>query len=257
MRYSRALRRAAAERRPMYARALGLRHLELSGLACFVLFEGALTLGTLLALAELASWWTVLALPVAVAVMVKFNDTVAGSLRTAARTPVRAVVTVASGVAPAVGRARVVPAQIYRAGVQADAGVVRATASVAVFAPGSWVHDSYLDTSGPPAGSSYSAGPWYGAGPWYDAGSSYGADSWYDAGSSYGGSSRGSGSAHTSSSYGSGAHTRSSPGGGSGSESGRGPARSGGARHRVGRQRRERPREGGHAARHSASRRYR
>lgn len=238
MRQSRALRRAAAaERRPMYARALGLRHLELSGLACFVLFEGALTLGTLLALAELASWWTVIALPVAVAVMVKLNDTVAGSLRTAARTRVRAVVAVASAAAPAVGRARVGPAQLNHAGVQAGAGVVRATASVAVLAPGSWVYGSHPDTNGPRAGSSYGGGPSYGGG------------------SSYSGSSRGGGSAYISSSYG-GGHTRSSAGGGSGFEPGRGPARSGGARHRVGRQRRERPREGGHAARHSASGRY-
>ena len=175
MRSGRVLRHAAVERRPMYAKVLGVRHLDLSGLVCFILFEGALGLATLLALAELASWWTVIVLPAAVAAMVKFNDMVAGSLRPVVRVPGRAVVAVVPPVVarrPAVGRARVVPAQVYRAAVPAE--VVRATAAVAVA---------------------------------------------------------------------------------------RGPVQPvrGGARHRVGRQRGERPREEfqGHAARHSASRRYR
>ncbi|BCY06216.1 hypothetical protein L3i22_013040 [Actinoplanes sp. L3-i22] len=73
-------RRAGAAHQPLYARMLGLRHLSPGGLLCFVFLEGALALGALLALAELVSWWGVLVLPAAVAVMVKFNDLVAGWL---------------------------------------------------------------------------------------------------------------------------------------------------------------------------------
>ena len=66
--------------RPLYARMLRLRHLAPSGFLCFVYLEGAVALGILLALAELVSWWGVLALPATVAVMVKLNDVIAGSL---------------------------------------------------------------------------------------------------------------------------------------------------------------------------------
>jgi hypothetical protein len=59
---------------------LRLRHLAPSGLLCFVFLEGAIVLGVLLALAELVSWWGVLVLPATVALMVKFNDMVTGSL---------------------------------------------------------------------------------------------------------------------------------------------------------------------------------
>ncbi|GGN28354.1 hypothetical protein FHR83_007845 [Actinoplanes campanulatus] len=71
-------RRADEANRPLYARALRLRRLAPSGLLCFVFLEGAVVLGILLALAELVSWWGVLVLPVTVALMVKFNDLVAG-----------------------------------------------------------------------------------------------------------------------------------------------------------------------------------
>ncbi len=73
-------RRAGAAHQPLYARMLRIRHLSLGGLLCFVFLEGTLALGALLALAELVSWWGVLVLPAAVAVMVKFNDMVAGWL---------------------------------------------------------------------------------------------------------------------------------------------------------------------------------
>ncbi|HEY8471453.1 MAG TPA: hypothetical protein VIL37_02320 [Natronosporangium sp.] len=66
-------------RRPLYARALRLRHLRPSGLWCFVFFEGMIALGVLLALTELVSWWAVLVLPASVAVMVKVNDVLAGA----------------------------------------------------------------------------------------------------------------------------------------------------------------------------------
>lgn len=71
--------RVDAANRPLYARVLRLRHLAPSGLLCFVFLEGALVLGALLALAELVSWWGVLVLPFTVALMVKFNDLVAGA----------------------------------------------------------------------------------------------------------------------------------------------------------------------------------
>ena len=72
--------------RPLYARALGLRYLRPSGLLCFFFFEGAIALATLLALAELVTWWAVPVLPAAIAVMVKINDVIAGfGARAAAR----------------------------------------------------------------------------------------------------------------------------------------------------------------------------
>ncbi|WP_250009150.1 hypothetical protein [Actinoplanes sp. M2I2] len=66
--------------RPLYARMLRLRTLTPSGFVCFVFLEGAIALGILLALAELVSWWGVLVLPATVAIMVKLNDVIAGSL---------------------------------------------------------------------------------------------------------------------------------------------------------------------------------
>lgn len=69
-----------AEHRPLYVRMLRLKHIAPSGLLCFVFLEGSIALGLLLALAELVSWWGVLVLPVMVALMVKLNDVIAGSL---------------------------------------------------------------------------------------------------------------------------------------------------------------------------------
>lgn len=64
--------------RPLHSRLLRLRHTHLARLQTLVLFDGALVVGVLLALAELASAWTPLALPAAVAVAVKGYDVVAG-----------------------------------------------------------------------------------------------------------------------------------------------------------------------------------
>lgn len=66
--------------RPLYARLLRLRHLRLTQLTTFMLFEGSILIAIVLALAEIVSPWGVLAIPVAVAVMVKLNDIVAGVL---------------------------------------------------------------------------------------------------------------------------------------------------------------------------------
>ncbi|WP_246614578.1 hypothetical protein [Paractinoplanes bogorensis] len=73
--------------RPLYARMLRLKHLTPSGFLCFVFLEGAVALGILLALAELVSWWGVLVLPATVAIMVKLNDLIAGSVTPPVRAP--------------------------------------------------------------------------------------------------------------------------------------------------------------------------
>jgi hypothetical protein len=74
----------AARQRPLYAKVLGLQYLRPSSLLCFVLFEGAVAVSALLALAELADWWVVAVLPASVAAMVKLNDVVAGAALKAA-----------------------------------------------------------------------------------------------------------------------------------------------------------------------------
>lgn len=70
--------------RPYYAKVLRLRFLRPSGLTCFMLFEGSVTVGVLLALAELTDWWAVAVLPISVAAAVKLNDLIAGALAYAA-----------------------------------------------------------------------------------------------------------------------------------------------------------------------------
>jgi hypothetical protein len=74
------LSRDQVRQQPLYARMLNLQHLFPSGFLCFVFLEGAVALGILLALAELVSWWGVLVLPLSVAVMVKLNDVIAGTM---------------------------------------------------------------------------------------------------------------------------------------------------------------------------------
>jgi hypothetical protein len=104
--------------RPLYARVLRLRHLRLRPLVAFLLFEGSVAFAILLVLADLIDAWGVVAIPAAVAVMVKINDVVAGALsqppdglhvhlpRHRGRTVVgRSRVPYASGRAPAGGAA--------------------------------------------------------------------------------------------------------------------------------------------------------
>ncbi|HEY3010221.1 MAG TPA: hypothetical protein VGJ63_19460 [Micromonosporaceae bacterium] len=82
---------AEARRRPLYARVLGLRYLNPSGLMCFLFFEGTIAFALLLSLAELVTLWGVVVLPLSVATMVKINDVVAGAVqRSVARTPSQA-----------------------------------------------------------------------------------------------------------------------------------------------------------------------
>ncbi|MFV2010927.1 MULTISPECIES: hypothetical protein [unclassified Micromonospora] len=90
---------------PLYARALRLRYVQPSGLTCLAFFEGSFVLGGLLALAELIPWWGMLVLPVAVAVMVKINDLVAGAVeRSAELVPEREREMFRREVVPAVGQ---------------------------------------------------------------------------------------------------------------------------------------------------------
>ncbi len=102
------LSRDQVAQQPLYARMLGLQYLAPSGFLCFAFLEGAVALGFLLALAELVSWWGVLALPLSVAVMVKLNDVVAGML---ARPPAPAGATQRPGppVRPAAPRTPIWP----------------------------------------------------------------------------------------------------------------------------------------------------
>ena len=87
---------------PLYARVLRLRHIHPGGMLCFLFCEGTVALGILLALAELAPWWSALVLPVVVALMVKVNDLVAGWNHKPAPAHVRG----GTGRRPAVPRAR-------------------------------------------------------------------------------------------------------------------------------------------------------
>jgi hypothetical protein len=77
--------RRPSSRRPLYARLLGLRYVRPSALMSFLLFECAIAVAALLALAELVSWWAVAVLPLSIAAMVKLDDVVTGTMRRAAR----------------------------------------------------------------------------------------------------------------------------------------------------------------------------
>jgi len=67
-------------RRPLYARMLRLRHLKLRPALAFLFLEGSIATGVLLALADIVNGWGIVAVPVAVAAMVKLNDVLAGIL---------------------------------------------------------------------------------------------------------------------------------------------------------------------------------
>lgn len=104
----------------MYARMLRIRHINPGTVTCYLLFEGSITLGFLVALAELADWWTVVALPATVALMVKVNDLALGgaAVATSTRAPTRGLTGQNRGRAapswrgsPVVGRARVAAAR--------------------------------------------------------------------------------------------------------------------------------------------------
>ncbi len=70
-------------KQPLYPQLLRLRHVHPNAWQRAVLGEGMALLGGLLALADVASAWSVLVLPVAVALVVKTHDVLAGYLREA------------------------------------------------------------------------------------------------------------------------------------------------------------------------------
>jgi hypothetical protein len=65
---------------PLYPQLLQLKHVHPNGWQRAVLGEGMALLGGLLALADVASAWSVVVLPVAVAAVVKAHDVLAGHL---------------------------------------------------------------------------------------------------------------------------------------------------------------------------------
>ena len=75
----------ATGKRPLYPRLLRLRHVTPSGWQRAVLGEGAVALAAVLVLADVASAWTLVVLPLGVAALVKAHDLLAGLL--AARPP--------------------------------------------------------------------------------------------------------------------------------------------------------------------------
>ena len=70
-----------SERRPAYARLLHLQHIRPSGVQRALLGEGSVAAAALIALADLASAWLLVVLPLTVALVVKAHDVVAGRLR--------------------------------------------------------------------------------------------------------------------------------------------------------------------------------
>jgi len=66
---------------PMYWRVLRLRHVHPNGWQRAIFVEGVLGLSLVLVLADVASAWTLLVLPLASALMVKAHDVVAGLLQ--------------------------------------------------------------------------------------------------------------------------------------------------------------------------------
>jgi hypothetical protein len=68
-------------KRPLYPQLLHLQHVHPNAWQRAVLGEGMALLGGLLAMADLASAWSIVVLPVAVAAVVKVHDLVAGQLQ--------------------------------------------------------------------------------------------------------------------------------------------------------------------------------
>jgi hypothetical protein len=73
--------------KPLYPRLLHLQHIAPNAWQRAALGEGAVAAGVLLAMADLASAWTILVLPLAVAVVVKAHDLLAGVLARCAQPP--------------------------------------------------------------------------------------------------------------------------------------------------------------------------
>src|SRR3954462_5881091 len=78
---------AVPARRPLYPRLLRLHHVHPNAWQRALLGEGALAVAVLLVLADLATAWILLILPVAVAAVVKAHDVLAGRLNEPAPAP--------------------------------------------------------------------------------------------------------------------------------------------------------------------------
>jgi hypothetical protein len=76
-----------SHRKALYPRLLRLRHVHPNAWQRALLGEGALGVAILLVLADLATAWTLLVLPVAVALVVKAHDLLAGRLNETAPDP--------------------------------------------------------------------------------------------------------------------------------------------------------------------------
>jgi hypothetical protein len=66
---------------PLYWRLLRLRYVRPNGWLRALFFEGAVAVAVVLVLSGAASVWTIVVLPLVVALIVKANDVLAGSLR--------------------------------------------------------------------------------------------------------------------------------------------------------------------------------
>lgn len=67
-------------KKPLYPRLLRLQHVHPNAWQRAALGEGAIGVGVLLSMADLATAWTIVALPVAVAAVVKAHDVLQGLL---------------------------------------------------------------------------------------------------------------------------------------------------------------------------------
>jgi hypothetical protein len=67
-------------KQPLYPRLLRLQHIHPNAWQRAALGEGAVGVGVLLAMADLATAWSIVALPVAVAAIVKAHDALQGLL---------------------------------------------------------------------------------------------------------------------------------------------------------------------------------
>lgn len=67
-------------KKPLYPRLLRLRHVHPNAWQRAALGEGAIGAGVLLSMADLASAWSIVALPLAVAAIVKGHDLLQGLL---------------------------------------------------------------------------------------------------------------------------------------------------------------------------------
>jgi hypothetical protein len=70
--------------RPLYWRVLGLHHVRPNGWQRALLVEGVIVVAAVLVLAGVASIWTLLVLPIVVAVLVKLNDLLVAGMRSGA-----------------------------------------------------------------------------------------------------------------------------------------------------------------------------